>query len=102
MWRVEFRPEFQSDVAEAADWYDQKQPGLGADFIEEVIRVLDSLAQNPELNSRRHSSKNIRWRLPSRFPYRIVYEIDAAVKVVVVIAALHTARHNREWFNRIT
>ena len=28
-WRVEFRPEVEQDVAEAAAWYDARQPGLG-------------------------------------------------------------------------
>ena len=28
-WRVEFRPEVEQDVAEAAAWYEARQPGLG-------------------------------------------------------------------------
>ena len=48
-WEVLVRPEVESDVAEAAKWYDSKQPGLGAGFREEVIRVFDVLAENPLL-----------------------------------------------------
>ena len=36
-WRVEFRPEVEEDVFEAASWYEARQPGLGAAFVEEVI-----------------------------------------------------------------
>ena len=28
-WRVEFRPEVEQDVAEAAAWYEARQPGWG-------------------------------------------------------------------------
>jgi len=68
-WRVEFAPKVQQDVAEAAEWYESRQPGLGFQFIEEIIQVWDELAKNPLLNCRRHPAKNIRWRYPNRFPY---------------------------------
>jgi hypothetical protein len=61
-WRVEFRPEVESDMAEAARWYESQQAGLGAEFVEEIIQVWDALAENPLLNARRHPRKNIRWR----------------------------------------
>lgn len=49
------RPEIRTDVAEVATWYEERQPGLGADFIEEVIRVWDALAENPEpFSSQKH------------------------------------------------
>ncbi len=38
-WQIEFRPEVEQDVAEAAEWYEALDPGLGVDFIQEVIRV---------------------------------------------------------------
>jgi toxin ParE1/3/4 len=100
MWRVEFRPEFHADVTEAADWYESKQAGLGPQFIDEVIRVLDALAENALLNSRRHPTKNIRWRYPERFPYRVIYEVVEDEKKVIVAALLHAARHDREWLKR--
>jgi hypothetical protein len=48
-WKVLVRHEVESDVAEATNWYDSKQPGLGAEFREEVIRVFAALAENPLL-----------------------------------------------------
>jgi hypothetical protein len=73
-WRVEFAPEVEPDVTAAADWYEARQPGLGARFVEEIIRVWDALSENPLLNCCRHPVKNIRWRYPDRFPYRVIYE----------------------------
>jgi plasmid stabilization system protein ParE len=100
-WRVEFAPEVQQDVAEAADWYENRQPGLGTQFIEEIIRVWDALAGNPLLNCRRHPVKNIRWRYPDRFPYRVIYEVIEAEHTVKVAAVLHAARHDRQWKRRL-
>lgn len=100
-WSVIARPEIRTDVAEVATWYEERQPGLGADFIEEVIRVWDALAENPELNSRRSPRRNIRWRLAERLPCRVIYEIDDAPQSVVIFAVLHAARCDRHWQRHI-
>jgi hypothetical protein len=50
------------------------------------------LAENPLLNSRRHPRRNIRWRYPDRFPYRVIYEVSEADHLVVVAAVLQAAR----------
>lgn len=100
-WRVEFAPSVEQDVAEAADWYESRQPGLGARFVEEIIRVWDALAENPLLNCRRHPVKNIRWRYPERFPYRVIYEVNEAAQTVKVAAVLHAARHDRHRQKRV-
>jgi plasmid stabilization system protein ParE len=100
-WRVEIRPEVETDVAEAARWYESQQAGLGAEFVEEIIQVWDALAENPLLNARRHPRKNIRWCYPERFPYRVIYEVSEAGHSVVVAAVLHAARDDKHWRKRI-
>ena len=100
-WRVELRPEVEKDVAEAAAWYEARQPGLGAEFVEEIIRVWDKLAENPLLGCRRHPTKNIHWRYPDRFPYRVIYEVNESSHSVIVAAVLHAARHDHEWQRRV-
>ena len=100
-WRVEFRPEVELDVAEAAGWYEKREPGLGAEFVEEIIRVWDALTENPLLNCRRHPTRNIRWRYPDRFPYRVIYEVNESTQTVIVAAVLHAARHDRHWKRRL-
>jgi len=81
-WQVEFRPEVEQDMAEAAVWYEARQPGLGREFVEEVICVWDALAENPMLNCRRHPTKNIRWRYPDRFPYHVIYQVLEAERTL--------------------
>lgn len=100
-WRLEFAPQVERDIVEAASWYEGRRSGLGAQFIEEIIQVWDALGENPLLNCRRHPSKNIRWRYPDRFPYRVIYEVNEADYVVKVAAVLHAARHDRHWQKRL-
>lgn len=100
-WRVVVRPEVEADVAAAAAWYDSQQAGLGQEFREEIILVLEALAENPLLYSRRHPQKDIRWRHPDRFPYRVIYEVQEAAQLVVVAAVIHAARHDRHWRKRV-
>jgi toxin ParE1/3/4 len=100
-WRVEFAPAVEQDVAEAADWYESRQSGLGAEFVEEIIRIWDALVDYPLLNCRRHPTKNIRWRYPERFPYRAIYEVNEADQTVKVAAVLRAARHDRHWEKRV-
>ena len=100
-WLVVIRPEVEADVAEAARWYDSKQVGLGVAFVEEISQVWDELAKNPLLYARRHPRKNIRWRYPQHFPYRVVYEVLELEHSVVVAAVLHAARHDRHWQRRL-
>ena len=38
-WRVVVRPEVEQDIADAAGWYEARQAGLGAEFVEEIIHV---------------------------------------------------------------
>jgi plasmid stabilization system protein ParE len=100
-WRVVVRSQVQDDVMQAAAWYEARQQGLGIEFREAVIQVFDSLADNPLLNCRRHPRKNIRWRYPVRFPYRVIYEVLEEEKTVVIAAVLHAARHDRHWKHRV-
>ncbi len=100
-WRVVARPDAQIDIAEAAQWYEARREGLGAEFREAVIQVLDALADNPLVNCRQHLRPHIRWRYPKRFPYRIIYEVIEPENLVVVAAVLHAARHDRHWQKRV-
>lgn len=100
-WKVVSRPEAENDVIEIAAWYDSHTEGLGDRFVEEPLAVLDQLTINPLLHCRRHPRKNIRWRYPKSFPYRVIYEVYEQERIVVVAAVLHAARHEREWKRRV-
>ena len=100
-WRVVLRPEIRSDVAEGVGWYEAHLPGLGREFAAEVSKALVALAENPLMNAQRSSSRHIRWRLARRFPYRVIYEVRESEQLVLVVAVLHAARHDRHWRRRV-
>ncbi len=97
MWRLIFSFRVRDDVAEAAIWYETKQAGLGRAFIDEVVQVWHELADNPHLTARKHLAKNLRWRYPPRFPYRIIYEVDESNRTVLVLAVVHASRNDAGW-----
>jgi len=99
-WRVVVRPEAEDDVVEAAAWYERRSEGLGVRFLGRSYCSIDALAETPLLHCRRHPTKNIRWRYPEHFPYRVIYEVIEEEKTVVVGAVLHAARHDRQWRRR--
>jgi len=41
-WCIEFAPEVEKDIVEAADWYNARQSDLGGQFIEEVHQSVGS------------------------------------------------------------
>ena len=100
-WQVVSRPEAENDVIEIAAWYDNRSEGLGDRFVEEFLAVLDELTINPLLHCRRHPRKNIRWRYPEHFPYRVVYEVLDSERCIVIVAVIHAARRDRHWKRRI-
>jgi plasmid stabilization system protein ParE len=99
-WQVLVLPEVYEDLQRAAEWYKTKDSSLPARFVEQVIRVWMDLRENPLLGSRRHPVRNIRWRYPKKFPFKIVYEVDEEKCLVFVVAVLHAARHEDAWRKR--
>jgi len=100
-WKVLIRPQVEQDIADAAQWYNSKEEGLGSEFVESIIRVWDALEHNPLIGSIRHSKKDIHWRYADRFPYRVIYDIDDSEKIIVVVAVLHAALHDQHWIDRV-
>jgi toxin ParE1/3/4 len=98
-YRLVVRPEVDADLLEAEAWYEEKQTGLGREFLRAVRARMVQLPQNPLLHRIRHRGKQVRWAYPRRFPYRIVFRVIR--DTVVIYAVLHAARHDREWRPRI-
>lgn len=97
-WRVELRPEALADLDEAAAWYEERSAGLGRELVREVSRAILSLADAPLVPRLRHRRLGVRWIFPRRFPYRIVYRVEA--ERVVVFAIMHAARSDVRWRGR--
>jgi hypothetical protein len=62
-------------VAEAAQWYNERQVGLGEKFLREVDQAIVRILENPlafPVILRRHEVRRV---LTKRFPYRIFFSL---------------------------
>lgn len=80
-------------MGDAATWYEERGPGLGSAYLDEVARVLRVIADSPDHYPVVEGS--IRKAVLRRFPYIVLYR--AAEDETVVISCFHTRRNPREW-----
>lgn len=90
-YKVEVKDEARHDISEAAEWYEEKQVGLGERFRENVIKHFEYLAVNPLSHQRKY--KENRELLLKKFPYVIVYRL-ADHQLVIVLAVAHCKQHS--------
>jgi toxin ParE1/3/4 len=93
---VFFRPEAEQDLRAAWDWYEDKRPGLGDEFLARIEAVLSRIQANPEQFPRTHHE--LRRALIRRFPYALFYL--ASSERIVVVAILHHHRDPINWRSR--
>lgn len=84
------------DLAEAHDWYEAHEPGLGFEFLAEVRHAYDRLAAGPYQYPTIRSG--IRRALLRRFPYAVYFAVEK--QTIIVLAVLHTGRDPAAWRRR--
>jgi plasmid stabilization system protein ParE len=94
---VRLLPEAQAEFDEAADWYEQRQTGLGVDFVRRVREVIRRIAANPQLHAAIY--QDVRKAVVARFPFVVLYREEPGE--VIVIAVHHTSRDPSHWQSRI-
>src|SRR5438093_10786989 len=91
------RPEFhrlaEYELNEAAQYYDLEEPGLGAAFLEEVDRCLQSIQAAPEAGAILRGT--VRRRLLRRFPYALLYKIRPSG--IRILAVMNLRRRPTYW-----
>ena len=93
---LEFHPLFEFDVQEHGNWLEARAPGLGDEFVAEVNRALDQLAERPE--SHRRCFGEYRRVLIRRFHMSVPFRIlKGRVRVLGVV---HGARDIPSWLKR--
>jgi plasmid stabilization system protein ParE len=94
--QLRFNPLAEAELFEAARWYDESLPGLGAAFVEAVHDATTMVLEAPKrwrpvLGTRRY--------LMGRFPFAIVYR-EISEEEVEVVAVAHLKRRQRHWSKR--
>src|SRR5262245_29243033 len=81
-------PLVNSDVEEAAFWYDQRNPDVAVRFVDEARAAMFAAAKNPlHFSVRFEDVRRVRLR---RFPHSVFFQ--AREQTVFVLAVLHGAR----------
>ena len=95
--RLVFRPEAESELAEALDWYETRGRGLGAEFLRALDAAIAVLQRHPTLYPVVFGAA--RRAVLRRFPYSLIYVIDN--EDIVIAACIHSRRDPRRWQARI-
>jgi plasmid stabilization system protein ParE len=93
---VHFRPDAETDIANAAAWYETQKTGLGVEFLDEVLSTCNSIAENPEKYPLVH--RKARRAVIHKFPFGIYYRIEN--DLVTIVAVLHGSRDPNNWKSR--
>ena len=91
-----FQPEFEKDLADAYDWYERQEPGLGDQFLTCVEASVRAITHYPESCPKVY--REFRRALVRRFPYAVFYE--HSVGVVTFFGVFHTSRRPEAWKDR--
>ena len=91
------RPEAEAEMAEAFDWYEQRVPGLGSDYLNCLDVVFHSLVQTPQQYPLVH--RTVRRALTHRFPYEVFFVVEEGR--IVVLSVFHASRNPKSWQDRI-
>jgi plasmid stabilization system protein ParE len=100
-WQLIVIPEARSDFAAAAKWYNAQRQELGIEFVDEVHRTISDILAAPLSHRVQNKSKNLRWAITDRFPYRVVNQVVDAMSQIRIVAVCHSARNNRSWRQRV-
>jgi plasmid stabilization system protein ParE len=91
----------EDELADAAAWYEAKQPGLGTSMLELIDQAVERIRSGVLPSSPAPGvtkAKNARRVLLRRFPYSIVfYEREDQI---VIVAFAHSSRRPGYWRSR--
>jgi plasmid stabilization system protein ParE len=97
--RLIIRPEAESDIIDAAVWYESREAGLGFEVTAEIRAAVKRAVEYPKAHMLLRQHPEVHRVLAKRFPYRIFYIVSS--DAIIIFAALHAARHDRKWQQRI-
>ena len=97
MKRITFLSVAEKEQVEAAQYYDEQQPGLGRDFLDAMREGSAVIQRDPELWA--YCEKPVRSYRVQPFPYRLLYrELPDRIQIVAV---MHLSRQPGYWKDRI-
>jgi plasmid stabilization system protein ParE len=95
--KLEFHPEAEVELIEAAVHYELRVPGLGERFEAEVRRATEILLEYPEIGA--PVDPDLRRFILNRFPFTLYYSVKSDVLRIEVVA--HQSRQPGYWRSRV-
>ena len=95
--KLEFHPEAERELIEAAVRYELQVPGLGERFGEEVREAADFLLEHLEIG--RPVEPDLRQLVLSRFPFTLIYAVPP--ETIHILAIAHHRRRPGYWRSRV-
>jgi len=93
---IVFRRVARAEFDKAADWYNDRQIGLGAMFVAAVEEVLGHIAAQPDFYP--EVFQDVREALVAGYPYCVYFRGEP--EQVLILSIFHTARNPLEWQTR--
>lgn len=95
--RIIFRSAAESELRDAYDWYEERETGLGADFMRCVDGCVQLVRRHPEIFPVVY--KNVRQGVLRRFPYSLLYFLDG--DAIIIVSVFHASRDPEIWKGRV-
>ena len=95
--RLEFHPEAELELIEAAVYYDKQVPGLGERFESEIRYATGLLLDQPEIGP--PADPDLRKFIMTRFPFTLYYSVTADILRIEAVA--HQSRRPGYWKSRV-
>ena len=96
MTPIRFHPDADSEMMEAAAYYEAQQKDLGKRFLSVVQGSLIHIQINPHLYPIIHL--DVRRCLTKTFPFNVLFRITP--DQIIIMAVMHQNRHPDYWKNR--
>jgi plasmid stabilization system protein ParE len=89
-----FSSRVQKEIAKSWEWYEDRQPGLGDRFVNEVLFKIKLVEQHPERYPTRY--KSYKETPIAVFPFLIIYRLNPRKKIIRIVSVFHTSLHPKK------
>jgi len=97
--RLRVVPEAEQELAAAAEWYEERRPGLGVELIATVDGALEEILAAPT-SFGRWKGRDYRRHVLRRFPYVVFFRMTG--DDVEILAFAHAKRRPGYWLGRVS
>ena len=94
--KIRFIEDAKIELNVAIEYYNLESPGLGDQFLQEVLSAMDRVANHP--NAWHPLSQNTRRCQTRRFPYGLIYSALDDEILIISVSNLH--REPNHWKDR--